>query len=231
MAIRFDAAGDYLSRVSGEINPNNAYSWQTRLYITVAPSGDQSVFGFDGGSMFEILHLDSSGRLCFYVYNSGATITGSTLSINTWYDIMVVREGAASAKVYLDGVLDITSTYDTTGRDVSDYDMFVGAITGGGWNLNCRQAGMKIWSKAHAIAEVKSEMRRISPVDPGSIWAWYPMFPGATERVRDYSGNARNWTANGTLTDEAGPPIPWGFYGGAPAFGVSAVPSYRSQVI
>jgi hypothetical protein len=229
VAIRFDASGDYLSRTTGEINPNNSYTWHGRVYINTLPSADACIFGFDGVSMFELVHLNSSNQLCLFVYNSGATITGSTLSASTWYDITIVRESVSSCKVYLNNVLDITSTYDITGRDVSDYDMFVAAITGGSWALNCRQAGMKIWSKALAIEGVKNEIRSIIPRDPGSIWAYYPMFPGATERLLDYSGNGRDWTANGSLTDEAGPPVPWGF-GSMPDFIVpSGAPTLEQE--
>ena len=40
---------------------------------------------------------------------------------------------------------------------------------------------------------------------------WWPIFPGSGERVRDYGASGRDWTEGGTLTDEAGPPVPWGF--------------------
>lgn len=210
MAIRFDASGDYLSRTTGEINPNNAYTWMAWVRINTLPSADANILGFDGGSLFELCHLNSSNQLCLFVYNSGATITGSTLSASTWYHIAMVRESASSCKVYLNGVLDITSTYNTTGRDNSDYDMFVAAITGGAWALNARYAAMKIWNRTMTASEVLQEMHVIRPAGADSLWGWFPMFPGATERLADWSGNGRSWTANGTLTDEDPPPVSWG---------------------
>lgn len=53
-------------------------------------------------------------------------------------------------------------------------------------------------------------MRTIRPQRLDGLWGWWPVFDGATGRARDYSGNGRNWTGSGTLSDEAGPGIPWG---------------------
>lgn len=210
MPIRFNASGDFLSITSGEIDCNAPYTWMTNLNIVTLPGADANIMGMDGNTLFELVQVDSSNRLALYVFDSGAPVTGSTLVAGRDYNIAVVRESVASCKIYLDGVLNISSTFNVTGRDNSDYDMFMAAITAGNWPLDCRIATVKAWTKAKSNAEIWYESKFVRPMDTSGLYGFWPAFPGTTERVRDCGGTGHNWTANGTLTDESTPPsIPY----------------------
>ena len=69
---------------------------------------------------------------------------------------------------------------------------------------------IKIWNTALTEAEIAQEVYTVAPRKLDSLWGWYPTRPGSGERAKDYSGNGRDWTEGGTLTDDDPPPISWG---------------------
>jgi hypothetical protein len=71
-------------------------------------------------------------------------------------------------------------------------------------------ARLKAWGVALSAAELINEARTVLPRRIANLYAYWPARPGSAERVKDYSGNSRDWTATGTLTDEDDPPIGWG---------------------
>jgi hypothetical protein len=85
----------------------------------------------------------------------------------------------------------------------------------------------KVWDAALTQAELELEMARMLPVRYANLHAWYPMFPGATERLVDYFSAGKTLTAGGTLTDEAGPPIGWGFAPQRVSFSTTAAVATR----
>lgn len=132
---------------------------------------------------------------------------GSTLTPGNWYHLTLRVAGTAAGDldVLLNGVVDATlagSSFTPTildfGNDESDE-----------W-ADCRMAALKVWDAALTDAEVVLEMQTIRPRRLANLNLWAPCNPGATERLADYGPNGRNLTARGTLTDGAGPPIPWG---------------------
>lgn len=100
------------------------------------------------------------------------------------------------------------------GRQVSN-DPFSGRIH-----------AIKIWNTALTEAEIAQEVYTVAPRKLDSLWGWNPTRPGSGERAKDYSGNGRNWTEGGTLTDDDPPPISWaGASGGA--FALAQRPTTR----
>jgi hypothetical protein len=141
---------------------------------------------------------------------SGGAVTGTDISTATWYHLAMVRESATALKLYLNGVLDATATQDITGRSAVTR-MEIGAESSSDSNpFNGRIAAIKAWSTALTLAEVVNEIPTILPRKFSNLYGWWPCFPGATERLRDYSGNGRSWTESGTLSDEDPPRISWG---------------------
>lgn len=206
MAIRFDAAGDYISRTAS-VPASDPFSVSFWMYITADRNAAGTLFILvnAGGTSFVDVHLKSDGTTLeigtSYAGNSGG---GTSLSTGTWYHIALVRSGA-SHTLYLNGVSDQT---------LSNAGTFTTATMGMGSNtvtwLNGRLACIKVWDAALTQSEIQQEMNVIRPVRTNNLNLWTPNFPGATERLADYSGNGRNWTANGTLTDEDPPPVSWG---------------------
>ena len=232
MAVRFDTtAGKRLSRTTGVLDYNAAYTVDLWVYFPALPAGYHSIItiGSNGAVGIDVLQLNGS-QLLLYVQNvASSEISGSTLSTATWYHLTVVRESATSVKVYLNETLDITNTLDITARTAST-TMAVGATF---YNsvyseeVDARVANTKIWSAALTAAEFAQERNLIRLARTANLLSWSPHFPGSGERARDYSGNGYNWTEGGTLTDEDGPPVSWG----APATILHPPPTAVSRLL
>lgn len=214
MPIRFDAAADRIVRASSPIDYNAAYTWMGWVYFT-SLSGAPVIFvpsdSFYSNNADEIYISVGSGNKLTSFIGAGAAFDfafGTVVSTATWYHIAGVRESATSYKIYLNGVLDTTNTFDITGRTACARMESGAWSTGNNDPLDGRIAYVKMWNAALTAAEVAQEVHTIRP--HRAPWLWTPLFPGSGERVRDYSGNGRDWTEGGTLTDEDPPPVSWG---------------------
>jgi hypothetical protein len=220
VAVRIDANADSLIRTASLPNYNSTYTlmgWFMRL----ADRDDYSTLfylGTDSASAYDLATTDVDGTtLALWV--SGVAVNGSTWAQDTWTHVAVVRESPTSLKLYLNGVLDITNTSDAgTGRSASQR-LEVAAYGIIQW-LNGRVAGIKLWDAGLTLAEVQQEIHTLRPQRLTDLNGWYPCWPGSGERVRDYSGWGRDWTEEGTLTDEDPPPVSYG----APLWVVQVVP-------
>lgn len=217
MAVRFDTGTDRLQKTSGVINYNAAYTWMAWVYHTTLPAAYGTHFivqsAAGGANSADYFQVDSQGTHHFEwglsIANSFTSrTTTATVSTGTWYHVALVRASATSLQGYVNGAADGAAiTVDISARaSVSREDM--GAYGASSDPLNGRIAYCKMFNRALSAAEVLNEMRAIRPVHPSSVWAFYPLWPNA--RARDYSGNGRDWTEAGTLTDEDPPPISWG---------------------
>jgi hypothetical protein len=222
MSVRLDNVADYYSRTSDMLDYNAAYAWMTWInFAAGAGTVFMSVLIMDNGGSFQ--HSDelsagdvAEGSMFMVFANNNFSFDvakGTTLPNNdTWYHVAMVRRSLTALDLYVNGTLEATTTADMTTRGVAT-EMLVGAGYGGGFNnVNGRYAGMKAWSTSLTAAEVRSEMNSLTPKRIANLYSYWPIFPGATERLRGYGVTARNWTANGTLTDEAGPPVNWGIW-------------------
>jgi hypothetical protein len=213
MAVRFDNATDGFQLSSSLLDYNSAYTIAGWVLMSVQ-SGSAEVpicLALDGSNRDQIRTNSAGTRWGVQANNAGAgaNVTGaSTLSTGTWYHVALVRESTSSLLLYVDGVQETSNTQSVTGRSAQTRTD-LGSDRGGS-NWDGRFYAFKAWSAALTAIEVQHEMRTIRPRRLGSLYAYWPILPGATTRARDYSGNGRNWTENGTLTDEAEPPIMWG---------------------
>lgn len=215
MAVRFDASGDYLGSTTNLLDYNSNYTVMGWVYISTDTNADATVFNLFGNtSNYDYIAMDVDGvTLDTYVVVGGAFTqsTGTTLSTGTWYHIAAVRSSTTLLTVYLNGVSDQTNTRDVTSRSA------ISAYTVGHWDVSFplrfdgRVHSIKYWDTDLTAAEVQNEMYVISPrTKISNLNRWTPCWPGATERLQDYSPNRTNWTANGTLTDEDPPPVGYG---------------------
>lgn len=217
MAVRFDAYGDYFYRTDWPTY-NAATTYMGWFYLTTV-SGWQCIFhvGGDGtGSLNNYWYLGVFGDELYVEW--GVNNISSTDPLSTgWHHLCWSKSSGTSANYrgYVDGVevvsVDARSVDDpgTGGNPRSSI-----SHDNGRWSewLDGRAHSVKIWDGVQlSQQQIQQEMQAIRPINSdGNIWGWYPIFPGASERVLDYSGNGRDWTAAGTLTDEDPPPIPWG---------------------
>lgn len=228
MSVRFDAASDRLLRTTDLLDYNSPYTLMFWVYL----AADQDAITVPAAMFRDTGNVDDIRTLADGVtigvrsraLGVGGTISGSALALNTWYHLAMVRESATSLKLYVDGVLDATATQSISGRNTI-LRMELGAESSADIGpMNGRVAGIKAWSVGLTQPQVANERFTLIPRRLANPYAWWPCFPGITDRLRDYSGNGRNWTEGGTLTDEAGPPVAWGLSAPSqPVFSFSVV--------
>lgn len=218
MAIRFDTAGERLERTTDLLDYNAAYT----VMLWARPVGWSSgtwagiiSVAYIGYSDFDGLAIDDAFDewMPFAAKASSWDVDQSSpvgAAVNTWVHLALVRESATVLKAYADGALIATvTTASVSGRNPATF-LRIGDTPGADGVFNGRVAYVKAWSAGLTIDEVAAEMRTIAPRRMTNLYGWWPTWGGATERARDYSGNARAWTETGTLTDEDPPPVSWG---------------------
>lgn len=232
MSVRLESASsESLSRTTGALNHNSPYTVCCAFYLSsnIGDYNHMIALGDQGEPDYanaDFLGTDNDGvtlRCGALIATAGGAGTGSALTVGRWYHLALVRDSVTALKAYLDGSLNITRTNDITGRAAATIHR-VGILNGLG--ANGRFAAWKEWAVALTADEIKQEMGAIRPVTHVfDAKPWYPMFPGASERTRDYSGNAYDWTENGTISDEDPPPLPWGELILPQAFSPAAAPA------
>jgi len=216
MSVRFDAAADRLLRTTDLLNYNQPYTVMAWVRFNATPTTWTGILSLNVDSAstnYDYIGCGNTGE--WYIEQAGGT-AGSASGSNpvgaTWYHIAIVRNSAGSGvwALYVNGVLNASVTVNPTGRAAVTRNEF-GAFTSVNIDsFNGRVYAIKAWSAALSVNEILNEMNFIRPSRFENLYGFWPTFPGATERLADYGGNVRNWTAGGTLTDEDPPPVSWG---------------------
>lgn len=212
MAIRIDASGDYLRRTANlpttsaftaccwfyYVSTRSAYAFFISFENAVSSASAGLSIGFDTSNAF------------FVIVSSGSPATfGSNPATSAWH-FVALRANGTNVKGFH---RTLSGTWQTA--TTSSAPSFTPAVLAFGndsyddW-VNCRLAGIKVWDAALSDAEIENEAETLRPQRFANLNLWTPGFPGSGERTRDYSGNGRNLTEGGTLTDEDAPPIAYG---------------------
>ena len=218
MAILLDGSTDKIV-YAGAAPPHTGatYTWMGWVRTSADVTTQQAIFSVNDGDWREqdLILLASSGGWkwsTFVSISSANTFSyGSTVAAgDTWYHLAMVRTSDTALDLYVNGAFDNTNARDVTGR-TSSTQIELGTYEAGSSLFEGAIAAEKIWTTDLSAAQIASEMRTYAPQNLASIWAWYPHFSGATPRLRDNGGDARDWTVGaGTPTDRDGPPILWG---------------------
>lgn len=215
MAIRLDASADKLSR-SSSLPSSSAFTFGGWFKFASSPGSYGNTFfnlSADTNNYIYIQHESGTQKIWGYLAGSSqTTLTLNAYSTGTWYYYALARNGT-SMKGYYGAVgaalTEVTATWAAT--TITPNLLQIGdSVWGGEWT-DGTLAYPKLWDGAQlTLAELEQERYLIRPARTANLYGWWPAFPGATERARDYSGNGYNWTEGGTLTDEDGPPVSWG---------------------
>lgn len=218
MAIRFDAETEKIT-TSSPINYNAAYAVLFGFRIAVDRDDFSYMLSIDdgGNSSYDSFALNGDGTtlLVEVAVPAFSGATGASLTTGTDFWGALVRTSVTEIIGYvfnMDGTLNTSATVThgtVASRTASTRMGFNPGIWSGQW-FNGRIGPIKSWIITKSQAELQQELYSILPVSFSSLYSWWPTFPGSTERLADYSGNGRNWTATGTLTDEDPPPVSWG---------------------
>lgn len=218
MAIRFDAATKYLRRTANIPSLTGPYTIMGWVYlVSTGSSGEYRpiwAIGVNGMYPTDALYFQYDGsntRVLILVDNSSydeARSTVTNISTGTWYHLAMVRSSATAIVAYLNGVSEVTGPTITQSGTATQID--IALQPGYPDEFDGRIDAIKVFDAALTAAEIFQEMHTKRPQRFANINIWSPTFPGSGERARDYSGNGRNWTEGGTLTDEDSPPVSWG---------------------
>lgn len=204
MAVRFDASGEYLSRLTG---PSTASYSKTFWARKRGVSGTHAFIAHlhEGGSDYHALYAAGGTNIIIETL-LGSSPTLVPLVTDTWYFfLMTYGGGTLTAKYLVAGDSVFASSQQLTGlTNFAAFDEIDLSVPGPNW-FNGEVASVKLWSgvvlsDANALAE---RLYRNPQTNLGSVWATYQIKSGALGT--DSSGNGRTLTENGTLAFVADP--------------------------
>lgn len=209
MAIRFDADTDGVS-VATNLPGIALYTFLGWFKISVdtdAYACFMKVGGLVNPTAYEF-EMGSDGTT-LQTWNGSTEDTGSNLTVGRWYYIAGVCSGTGAGQllVYLDGALNITAAGNPTATSV---ELSVGRFDSASTQLpfnGCAQDVM-VYNRALSQREIVAQMRQRVPIQTAGLLHWLP-FNDVNSAVVNYGGINSLWTATGSLTQEAGPNIPW----------------------
>jgi hypothetical protein len=224
MAVRINGSGEYLSRTTNLPSTTN-FTMSGWALLTVRASQWQYFCGMDGDAGASWLDI---GYTNTGVFELAATAqAGSPFGVDpagAWFFYWIRCSGTGASDfeggIYRPGIDTAFIKTNLAGKSFTPTGMWIGNDSLDEW-CNGKYAATKVWNAVLTDAELYREMWTYIPQRHANLNLWSPHFPGASERIRDYGANGYDWTAGGTLSDEAGPPIPWGI----------AVPSFPPQGI
>lgn len=214
MSIRTDAAADLLSRVA-DLPSSAAVSFCAWVRLASDLNSYQAflhMFHSGFGSQDIFLSTDSDGTT-LALFDGGATLTGVSMSTGVWYWIGFARSNTTRALFYAAATdAAITVVTDVTTQTITATVTKLYAMNDEyAERVDGNMAFAKLWNGLElSQAQMANERWSVRPNTFANLYGWWPMFPGSGERVRDYSGNGRDWTEEGTITDDDNPPVSYG---------------------
>lgn len=199
----FDGSNDY-GAVENFYYSTAQAEITVEAWIRTSDGSNQIISSFDRSDYWR-LGIDgngaSTGEVSWCVKtNTGITDLGSETRIDDgeWHHVAGVYDDGTVA-IYIDGVLDISTTSGSTvGNNTTRYG-FVGTgseatsyngSTGPNDYFNGDMAGFRIWSKALTVAEMTSEFCPAG--DVSGLQVEYDFTEGSGSVLNDTSGNGRN---------------------------------------
>jgi Concanavalin A-like lectin/glucanases superfamily len=205
-------AGNGIERTTDLLDYNSTYTWMGWFRFDSMENYGTPLMLWAGSYQNQdtIQRSGTTGNYTLEVWSGGGGIgaPGGPIPIvnGVWQHLAIVRESSTLCKAYFDGVLGLTHTGNIAGRT---------AITGmrtGVTSVNWDGASyaQKAWTVALSLEQIQSEQWTVRPHLPFGLYGWWPFLPGATERLRDFGGANRPWSAVGTVADTDPPPVAWG---------------------
>lgn len=176
-----DGNAKYAFKTSGVVDYNAAYT--VALWVRIASFGNGSSKAYlwssnaASGNNWDALGTNSSGNLILGVASAAdgtnaETAGSTTLALDTWYSVVLVRNSATDRKVYLNGVQEISATTATASRTAVSKE-FVGTRSDG-YGCSAALSDFMHWSRALAVAEITAQRRSARPVSLNSLATWVP---------------------------------------------------------
>jgi hypothetical protein len=215
VAILRDAGGEYLTR-STSLPSSTAFSI-CGFFAPTSAAASSVPFLFalqDASNGIGCAYKDSAGDLVFLVFTQ-----------NSYDDDIASFTGVYGQHYFAGMTLDATTATLYVGS-VGVSDALVTATVAGStftpdvlrlfdWNAGnpvSPVAGVKAWDATLTAAEIERERCVLRPIRTADLHLWTPMLASssASDAAKDYSGNGRDWTVNGSPTITDGTPVGWG---------------------
>jgi hypothetical protein len=215
MAVRLDSSSDYLERTAN-LPQTNAFSVSLWAYLSVDTNAYACPMYFaDFNESAELwLATTSDGTSLLVDDSTGSLLTLGSLTEGSWHWLAFRR----TAIDYLEGYKQeyggsiVSDSFSSTMEDFDNTQwtslMFGNDIYNSAWNG--RLAAIKFWAGGLSEEELFAERDQYLPRRMTDLYGFWPALAGSGERVRDYGPSGYDLTENGTVVDEAGPPIRWG---------------------
>ena len=209
MSVRIDASGDYLRRTAN-LPAANAFTQCAWFYYVATRSAYAFFLGCEdattNATKWNLLGFRDTNAFEITV-TSGDTTFASNPATGAWHFVALTGTGTTLTGYHWTAAGVLQTATATLDASFTPAAFWFGSDSYNEW-VNCRLSHMRLWDVALTQTQLQQEMWRSRPVNLASLNGNWNGYPGATERLRDYGPNARNLTAGGTLTDEAGPPLP-----------------------
>ena len=211
-AMNFDGTDDYVAIQNSVYNATGYTELTVEAWVRTTDGTDQIIASFDRSEYWR-LEINGSGagtgQIGFDVLtDAGQLDFGSTSTINdgNWHHIAATYK-LGTANIYIDGVLDATTTMGTTfGSGVTRYG-FLGvgseapSFDGAKAPLDYFNGDLdevRIWSVARNISQIQSNKDQCLAGSEANLEAYYKMEDGTgSSLLTDHSNNSNN----GTLTN------------------------------
>jgi hypothetical protein len=201
--------GDYLQR-SADLPDPEAFTMCAWLYRTGAIGGwDSSVplIISDGDVLYMTIALDGSDVLIDSSDDNDDII--SDPGTDTWFfAAFTAGSGNGNLKGYAALPSDALSTASINPVDFAE-DLISLNHSLEGLAFIGRIAAVKVWDAILTQDELENERAQYVPNRTEDLHIWSPFINTGGTSFLDISGNGRNWTESGAVTDADGPPIPW----------------------
>jgi hypothetical protein len=211
MARLFDST-EYVSRTSGpSATAFTLMAWY-RVDSYAAPADWQGLLDLRtaSGLVCEVT-LDASGNLDLWNNSSSVALIAHP-AVGDWFHVYVRCSGSGAG--LLQGGAALVGNAYTTNTHTIGFTGTANLLRFGGNAFdtsNHRLAAIKVWDVALTDAEIEAERYLYQPRKFANLHLWAPMVQSVlADQLKDFSGNARDFTATGTHAVVDGPPISWG---------------------
>lgn len=196
MSVRFDSGNDRVTR-SANLPAWDSYTFCGFIQLVSDTGGQQSIFALvENGSSYHVLETVGAGNTQLHLY-SGFGIdlnTGVTLSIGTWYFVVVVHSGTTvkTRVMPVGGSFTDASTADAIARTFASMELMGNQFSE---FPDARGMGFRWWAAELDDTETLAESASLLPVRTANLAGHY-LF-GADEVLQDFSGLGRTLTNPG----------------------------------
>jgi hypothetical protein len=209
MAIVTGAGENYLS-ISG-VPSTSAFTIMASVFLRSDANAYSVLFGLNGGANHPLMSINSDGVTAELGDGNADYLSSFALSVGSWAHLCWRRTSTSNNEQYANGELVLTTASQDIGTGATN--LFIGRYGDTGqdpFNAGAtRLYGIKIWDVALSPEEIAIERFFVVPKRRANLWAWLPCNTGGVIGA-DWSGNGRNATVIGTVTEEDSAPVSWG---------------------